>query len=749
MKLKKMSGNKCRYLFSILLISLSVLVIVVCTLYIVNLKKTVNFESKRYLQEISEQVVAFVNYRIEVCKENLESIGNTYQKFLIKDGDMEFLKSKADRNGYLWIGYIDLDGVNHMTNGQVIDMSNEPYIKRVLNGEEVTACIITPYQENKKSILYAVPLYDEEKICGALSSCNESDFLRELCDANIFGGEGFTYIIDCDGNFVVDSKNKNACDKYENFFEMMEKEGRLDSGYSIEDMKEDMKNNETGMLYYTLSNGVHKAMTYASLENDDWYLLSVVPTKATGANTSTFIKFTIAINVLIIFLFAVLIIIIMILEKRNRKYLEKVAFVDPITGGYSKAKFEQEAERLIKRSKPFVYAFVSLDIQKFKLINETFGSEAGNKTLTHVHNVIKDNLYSDECVARITADTFNILMKNDGREVIINRLDNIAESINAYNNNLEHKYFLTIYEGVYIIDDTDFNMIIIQDRANVARKNNKDIYINSTNSCVFYTDVEREKLVKEKELDNCKETALQNHEFVVYLQPKINLSNNKIEGAEALVRWNNKEKGIISPGEFIPAFEKNGFIIKLDLYVFEEVCKMIKKWIENNISPIPISVNLSKVHFSNNNFVNKFKEIFEKYNIPSELIEIEFTETLVFENVEMLTDTIGKFHEIGFKCSLDDFGSGYSSLNILKDVPVDILKLDGAFFRGKNEGSKRGEYVVESVIDIAKKLDMRTVSEGVESYSQVEFLKNAKCDMVQGYVFYKPMPIVEFEKIAF
>lgn len=251
------------------------------------------------------------------------------------------------------------------------------------------------------------------------------------------------------------------------------------------------------------------------------------------------------------------------------------------------------------------------------------------------------------------------------------------------------------------------------------------------------------KISKRKNIEDNMEHALENNEFIVYFQPKVELKTNKIAGAEALVRWQNSKKELIPPNEFIPIFEKNGFITKLDIYVFEEVCKTIRKWLNEGINPIPVSVNLSRMHLQNPNFLKKYKEIQEKYEVPADLLEIELTETLVFENFEQLKKVIDDIHQMGFSCSIDDFGSGYSSLNLLKEIPVDILKLDRIFFSKKND--KRGNSVIEFIISLAKKLNMTTISEGVETISQVEFLRKADCDLVQGYVYSKPLAKDDFE----
>lgn len=244
-------------------------------------------------------------------------------------------------------------------------------------------------------------------------------------------------------------------------------------------------------------------------------------------------------------------------------------------------------------------------------------------------------------------------------------------------------------------------------------------------------------------------TALAQGEFLVYLQPKYCLSNNRVEGAEALVRWNDPEAGMIFPNDFIPLFEKNGSIIKLDYYVFEEVVKTLRSWIRSGKRPLPISVNLSRAHLSHPEFLERYRALCESYGVPPQLIEIEVTETLALENLSRLVKIIRALHEIGFRCSIDDFGNGYSSLNLLAALPVDVLKLDRSFFLSNVEQGSPYGIVVEHILSLARSLSMETVAEGIESPQQVAFLRKAQCGCIQGYVFSKPIPVPAFERLAF
>ncbi|MFQ4202353.1 diguanylate phosphodiesterase, partial [Clostridioides difficile] len=432
-------------------------------------------------------------------------------------------------------------------------------------------------------------------------------------------------------------------------------------------------------------------------------------------------------------------------KKKKEDYLKKIAYTDPLTGADSIDKFKINSNKLFVKNNPEEYALFYIDVDKFKYINDMFGYDMGNDTLIHISNTIASELKEDEIFARVSADHFVFLIKYKTDDDIKTRLNNIYNKVQILSNPKINYYKLILDCGIYKISKSDNDINTIMDRANTARKTIKG---GHKNSFAFYDKEMHKKILKEKEIENSMVDALNNGEFIVYFQPKYSLSDYQIIGAEALVRWDNPQKGLIPPIEFIPVFERNGFIVNIDFYVFEEVCKKIREWMDEGQKVVPISVNLSRMHFVNSNFIEKFKLIVDKYKIPTRLIELELTETAVLDNIEGLLDTMNNLKEKGFVISMDDFGTGYSSLNLLKELPVDILKLDRAFFTEKDE-SNNEKIVISNVIKMAKELKMKVISEGVETISQVEFLKQIGCDMVQGYLFSKPMPVKEFEKIAF
>mgnify|MGYP003275708018 CR=1 FL=1 len=426
--------------------------------------------------------------------------------------------------------------------------------------------------------------------------------------------------------------------------------------------------------------------------------------------------------------------------------LHTLAFSDEITKGFNRRKFDLVAGDLIRSAAPGTYSIIWLNLKKFKLLNDLGGVEAGDRALVYIHDKIKEHLQSDECVTRIFSDNYILLLKTVEPKVIEDRINHIILDINSYNSNNAYKYYLTFDAGVYHIYTPEIPVTSIEDYAHAAIKSDSSV---KNGLCLFsyYMDSIRTQMLDEKIIENRMQDALKNNEFEIYLQPKYQVADNTIAGAEALIRWNDPQYGIIPPNDFIPLFESNGFIIQIDHFVFESVCQLLQRWLKQGQSLIPISVNMSRLHFQNKNFLKPYKEIRERYQIPPQYLEIELTETIVFENPQAFISIIEEIHKAGFSCSMDDFGSGYSSLNTLKDMDVDSIKLDKAFFSSEKMNNEKENIIIQSMLEMAKSLKMTTVAEGIETADQVEFLRHSSCNLVQGYFYSKPLTIASFEAL--
>lgn len=436
------------------------------------------------------------------------------------------------------------------------------------------------------------------------------------------------------------------------------------------------------------------------------------------------------------------------LTKQNAE-LERLAYTDLITNGMNRIQFDRMATKAILEKPAGTYSLAWMNMRKFKLVNDLEGNKLGDTVLKYIHDIIKPHLRPGELLARIDADNYTILLETESNQRIEARLNEIVENINAFNNDRELKYFLSFTVGICLVSDPALEITQIQDRANIARKEIQTVGHDSLCACSFYNEQERTRLLEEQNIENRMQSALRGHEFVVYLQPKVALNSHTVAGAEALVRWDNPEQGLIPPNLFIPIFEKNGFILELDLYVLEEVCILLRSWIDKGVQATPISVNVSRAHFTLPNFVEQYAAVCKKHRVPTSLIELEVTETIIFQAPELFACAIKQMHSFGFTCSMDDFGSGYSSLNVLKDIEMDVLKLDRAFFGSIQMNNPREKSIITTVIDLAKKLKMKTVAEGVETKAQQEFLEGTDCDMIQGFVFSRPLPVPDYEQLVF
>lgn len=416
---------------------------------------------------------------------------------------------------------------------------------------------------------------------------------------------------------------------------------------------------------------------------------------------------------------------------------------DDVTGGKNKKEFERIAKDLLRGDGSFVVVYANID--RFKLINETYGNEVGDMILRQIHRIIDEELRWDEVSGRIMADNFGILMRYHSLPKLDQRLYRISKQLADLADEQGNSYGIILYFGVYIIEGDENDVSAMLEHANLARKKISPSHLVPMG---IYDVKDRERLGRDKALEMKMHKALEQGHFVPYLQPKYETGSESIAGAEALVRWIDPDEGMIYPNEFIPLFESNGFIVELDLYMFEEVCRLVERWHKEGHRIIPVSVNLSRSHFDVPNFFDYYEFVLKKYDIPPRSIEIELTESLFYNDMESLSVLVQQIHSVGLSCSIDDFGSGYSSLNMLKDVKVDALKLDRVFFES-GDNDERGKDIIQSVIQLAKALDLHTVSEGVEERAQVDFLKEMRCDLIQGYVFAKPMPIPDFEKLAF
>ena len=432
------------------------------------------------------------------------------------------------------------------------------------------------------------------------------------------------------------------------------------------------------------------------------------------------------------------------LKVTNEK-LEELTSRDELTGAYRADKFYLEVNRMMEREPDAKFAVLYIDFENFKYVNDVFGYSYGDDLLKGYAQLVMSRLKEEELLARDVADRFVLLRRYETQEELLETQKMMDEEFLNSDIVMLNRHMLTIACGICCAEDLveEPEAVKMVNRANFAQKEVKN---KPGKHYAFYGEEIRQKLIAEMAVKDRMQEGLDNEEFVVYLQPKVGVEDGAVKGAEALVRWAVPGNGLLSPGLFIPVLEKNHFIGKVDRYVFEKVCKWLQDRMANGKTVVPISVNVSKIQFYNPDFIPVYAGIKKQYGIPDGMLEIELTESAAFEHEEYLMQVVRELHDNGFLCSLDDFGTGYSSLGLLKDLPIDVMKLDGVFFRVSVDVN-RGHTILKYIIDMVKELNISTVAEGVEREEQVEFLKSAGCDLIQGFAFYRPMPVEQFEEV--
>ena len=416
---------------------------------------------------------------------------------------------------------------------------------------------------------------------------------------------------------------------------------------------------------------------------------------------------------------------------------------DVLTGILNKSKFFYNTRNMLNIFGTEDFAFIRIDIEKFQLINSFFGMDEGDNLLKYMadylQNVEKEYRYIT--YGRIEADIFAVCFSYKNEKEITDFVKKFTNQMEKYPLDFD----ITPFFGVYLVKNRDLSINEMYDKANLASKNCKGNYIQNY---FFYTKEMSEEIIKEQHIINNMKNALKNEEFVLYLQPKYELQRNSIAGAEVLVRWITADGRMISPGEFIPVFERNGFILKLDQYVWEKTCQLLAGWRDEGRKIFPVSVNISRVSLYNPKIVDVICGLTEKYNIPPEWLQLELTESAYTGNPKAIKEMMEQLQKKGFSILMDDFGSGYSSLNVLKDIAVDVLKIDMKFLDGSGDDG-RSENILASVVRMAKWLNMPVVAEGAERKEQVSFLHSIGCEYVQGFYFARPMPVKEYEKLLY
>ena len=650
---------------------------------------------------------------------------------------IERMASFAERYGMKRVAFSFPDGVTLTTDNSELNMKGGENFELALQGERILSNVIVDRADGKLINVYVIPVYqkDSEEILGVLAAVYNSETFEDILTASAFHGEGYTYIIDSKGNIIINSNHANAITGLENLYNYVDE---YDSNTAAM-LKTKLENGGEG-FFEVKRNRQDSLYTYfKKISISDWYVFSVVP-----ENIVEEAKIAVMSRVLIycalILLCAVFVVysIRYVLKEKNEQ-LKKALYVDPLTGGRSYEKFSIDCMEWLKKDPEKKAALVFLDIDNFNLIATLYGYEESVDTIRRIYSIIKNCVGEKGIIGRNSSDQFCVMYFYDDLEEFEAILNNFVKTIH---DNVKFETMLRPSMGVYIVEDHDEDIHNMLNKARIAHETIK----HTEDSIVAYYDAGfRDKKYQSMHMKGEMEAALRNHEFVPYLQPKYNAEIGKICGAEALIRWITPEGKIVPPGQFIPLAENTGFVRELDKVIFMQVCDLQKNLLEQGIVPVPISVNVSRQLLYDKFIAEFYCDYMKQMKIPTDLIELEITESAFFEDIDLFRSTLEKLRNYGFRILMDDFGTGYSSLMMLHSVPIDIIKLDKSFIDDYED--EKGSSIIQCVLNLARMLKLPVVAEGVETKEQYIYLKNSGCDVIQGFYFSKPIPTEEFLKI--
>ncbi len=694
---------------------------------------------RTHVASAGEEAAADFNRLLDTDRQVLESLAVTAEDtypWANPDRLQDFLRRQTRYNSFKMLGVATEKGELYLSAPRAFAPS---FITGLLANTRRTDRYLSIRQTDPADgadvLIQAVPLHQHGNMVGVLFALQETERYRPLLSLAAMGNEGYSYITLQDGTPILGRKKP----QFANIFDLLSY-AQFEKGYSVDLLRQAMQKGEHSLVSYRL-NGAHRFLHFIPLEANGWYMLSVLPTEFVEHQAHQLMGLSFLLVVSIFVVFCALLFYILHMRAYSNRQLFTTAFVDQLTGADN---FNRMCEIFSDKLAAIdgQAALLIFDINKFKVINDLHGYERGNQVLKRVACILRQNMQEGECFCRSVADNFILLLKYEDRRKFRTRLNNLATEIRRDCTVEDSCLMIDVAFGVYEIKE-QIPFYIMLDRAHLALDFAK---AQSVDKCRFYEDSDRQRLVSEQQIESNMEQALQRGDFAIYFQPKCEFSTGKMMGAEALVRWKRPEEGIVRPDDFIPVFEKNGFILRLDMFILEQAVKMLASWKEQGLPQVPVAVNFSRLHLNDSRYISQMRRLVSKHGVPSELIEVELTESVIFNNLDRAQSVIRELHREGFSVAMDDFGSGYSSLNVLKNLQFDSIKLDKEFLNGFSQ-NLHAQKVIEGTVSMIKSLGVKVIAEGVETQQQADFLRKTGCDLAQGYFFARPLPAEEFEAV--
>ncbi|MCI5958121.1 MAG: GGDEF domain-containing phosphodiesterase [Lachnospiraceae bacterium] len=637
--------------------------------------------------------------------------------------------------------FIDRDGIALLDSGEAKDVSS--YYDE-LNAAKDRRFFVSKrgiYGEDGYSLVYLSPVVVNGETEGMVVATQDC---KHMIESDAFANMkriGNIYMLDQDAHILASSYPVDDIHgDYDTIYDFSSAMYHL-TNKSVLTMEAALENTATDeeIVFCQDKDGNNYYMAYVMVSGyEDVIVALMYSDDAFNMSESSVIGSTVVTVVIIIALMLLLLVVELLSRARANRMIERFAFDDEITGGKNLNYFKREAVEILRRYKGMAFSVHRFDIANFRYINEAYGHEKADQLLKAITEEAQSIFSSNELCVRMNADQYVLLTKNtlDLEE----RLFVFIDKVNARALDIGIRYPIKFKRGVYKIQDTSEDISIIIDKANAARK---ELNGEEKECVAIYSDKMIRDMRKVDKIESSMEQALFNGEFKLFIQPKWDIVENHLYGGEALVRWIRDDGTMVYPSDFIPIFEKNGFIEQLDMFMLESSCQLIRQLVDAGKPVYPISVNQSRVLLHNPQYLDKVKEVMRRYDIPRRSIELEVTETVLFMDQEKMLTIMNNLKSEDIPLSMDDFGSGYSSLNMLKDFPFDVLKIDKEFF-SESITSEASILILTKIVEMAHGLGIKVICEGVETKDQVEVLRKIGVRYVQGYYYSRPIPASRF-----
>lgn len=710
-------------------------------IYIEDTKHLLMSEAKIHIKEVAVQGSQLAQRQIEKDLDVLNIFSNYYASNpdIPNEEKMKNLLNEMENQKFYTMAIVDINGNAENTKGDKFSVKDREFFKNSIKGKKyVSSPYVDEVNKSIKKIAISVPLLNNDKVVGVLYCTYNINTLMKLINISFYENNSISYVVKNDGTIILHPQGDSLS---KNIYKLLEQDNDIQE---VNRLKKELQENKTGATVLNMLEE-RRYLGYATMDNGnsennyikDWNLIFSIPETVVFSNSKQIINRAVYAVLSIVLIFVAIIFYIIYIKKSNEKEILSLAYEDKVTYIGNQNKFYRECSKYLLDKPSLNYIIVYFDINNFKMINDTFGYEFGDNLLITIAKALKEELTEGEVYARLSSDYFAIFCDyKNGRNKIIRKLDNIRSNIES---NLSIVFEISLCVGIYFVEEGEVDIQKAVNKANMARSVAKGKNINYA----IYNEDVRNKLSEESMILDDIKIALVKNQFEVYYQPKFSLVTGEMIGSEALIRWNHPEHGFISPAVFIPIAEKSKLILKIGRFVFERVCNDLSEWKKQGKKIVPVSVNLSRVELYQPDIVKFINKTIQMYNLSSDFIEIEITETVDINELNILKNVLNELRKHGFSISMDDFGTGYSSISCLRDMPIDILKLDKSFLGGI-EHDERSRNIAKSIVSLAKSLDLVVIIEGVESKEQAELMKQFGCDLVQGFYFARPMPAKNF-----